>query len=98
MKRFLPACAALLCASSTLANSPYISRVFEYCPAPGQFVNELPEYTEGDTYQDILSKVTEQIAGDRTPGLITLGADLLTVQGSCAPRHQPFSVSPKWHQ
>ena len=74
MKRFLPACAALLCASSTLANSPYISRVFEYCPAPGQFVNELPEYTEGDTYQDILSKVTEQIAGDRTPGLITLGA------------------------
>ena len=24
--------------------SPYISTVYEYCPAPGQFVNAMPEY------------------------------------------------------
>lgn len=54
--------------------SPYISRVYEYMPAPGQFVNELPEYFEGDTAEDIISKVEEQICGDRQPGMISLGA------------------------
>ncbi len=55
-------------------NSPYIHTVFEYCPAPGQFVNELPEYTEGDTYEDMLSKAADELCGDRMPGMITLGA------------------------
>lgn len=43
--------------------SPYISKVLEYCPAPGQFVNEMPEYAEGDTYADILRKAEECISG-----------------------------------
>ena len=32
--------------------SPYISKVYEYCPAPGQFINTMPEYADGDTYAD----------------------------------------------
>ena len=36
--------------------SPYISRVYEYCPAPGQFINEMPRFEPGDTYADILRK------------------------------------------
>lgn len=60
--------------SGLQAASPYISRVYEYRPAPGQFVNELPEYEEGDTYADMLGKAQEQIAGERAPGMITLGA------------------------
>lgn len=43
--------------------SPYISRVYEYCPAPGQFVNEMPRYEEGDTYESILQKAEESISG-----------------------------------
>ena len=43
--------------------SPYISRVYEYCPAPGQFVNEMPRYEEGDTYASILQKAEESISG-----------------------------------
>ncbi|MCM1369294.1 MAG: cell surface protein [Candidatus Amulumruptor caecigallinarius] len=43
--------------------SPYISKVLEYCPAPGQFVNEMPKYEEGDTYADILQKAEESISG-----------------------------------
>lgn len=54
--------------------SPYISKVYDYMPAPGQFVNELPEYVEGDTYETMLSKVEEQICGDKNPGMISLGA------------------------
>lgn len=43
--------------------SPYISKVYEYCPAPGQFINTMPEYEEGDDYADMLKKVEESISG-----------------------------------
>ncbi|MBO5267234.1 MAG: cell surface protein [Muribaculaceae bacterium] len=52
--------------------SPYISRVYEYCPAPGQFVNEMPRYEDGDTYADILKKAEESISGTNDV-MITLG-------------------------
>lgn len=43
--------------------SPYIARVLEYRPAPGQFINEMPKYEDGDTYADILKKCEESISG-----------------------------------
>ncbi|MDE7096891.1 MAG: cell surface protein, partial [Muribaculaceae bacterium] len=52
--------------------SPYISKVYEYHPAPGQFVNEMPRYEEGDTYADILQKAEESISGTNDI-MITLG-------------------------
>ncbi len=52
--------------------SPYISRVYEYRPAPGQFVNEMPRYEEGDTYETILQKAEESISGTNDT-MITLG-------------------------
>ena len=36
-----------LCVSQAEGASPYISEVFEFCPAPGQFVNDIPTYEEG---------------------------------------------------
>ncbi len=55
-----------------VAYSPYISRVLEYNPAPGQFINTMPEYEEGDTYQTMLRKAEDAIAGTNR-GLISLG-------------------------
>lgn len=52
--------------------SPYISKVYEYCPAPGQFVNEMPRFEEGDTYADILQKAEDCITG-KNDIMITLG-------------------------
>ncbi|MBD5204642.1 MAG: cell surface protein [Bacteroidales bacterium] len=52
--------------------SPYISKVYEYKPAPGQFINEMPRYEEGDTYESILKKVEESISGTNDI-MITLG-------------------------
>ena len=37
--------------------SPYISQVIDYHPAPGQFVNSLPRYEEGDTQETMNLKV-----------------------------------------
>ncbi|MDR2388196.1 MAG: Ig-like domain-containing protein [Tannerellaceae bacterium] len=56
------------------AQSPYIHKVYDYMPAPGQFVNELPAYALGDTPGDMNRKAEEYIAGaNHNKGLITLG-------------------------
>ena len=56
-----------------VAYSPYISRVLEYNPAPGQFINTMPIYEEGDTYATMLQKAEASISGTNNT-LISLGA------------------------
>lgn len=52
--------------------SPYIAKVLEYCPAPGQFINTMPQYEEGDSYADMLKKCEESISG-KNDVLVSLG-------------------------
>lgn len=63
---------SLLLSLALSAQSPYISRVWEYCPAPGQFVNELPAYEPGDDANTMRLKAEEAIADDNR-GMISLG-------------------------
>lgn len=53
--------------------SPYISKVYEYRPAPGQFVNTMPEYIEGETEEDMRKKAEENLSGTNDV-MVTLGA------------------------
>lgn len=53
--------------------SPYIARVHEYLPAPGQFINTMPQYEEGDTEADMIEKVQQCISG-KNDVLISLGS------------------------
>ena len=62
-----------LCAASRAQESPYINRVFEYMPAPGQFVNELPEWEEGDNAEAMRQKAEDCIAQHQQIA-ITLGS------------------------
>ena len=56
------------------AQSPYIDRVYDYMPAPGQFVNDMPKYEQGDTQADMNRKVENAIAGaHHNESMITLG-------------------------
>jgi hypothetical protein len=57
---------------SSQAPSPYITKVFDYLPAPGQFVNELPKYNAGDTYETMIGKVSKELVGEDA-NMITLG-------------------------
>lgn len=78
---------------STQKQTPYFAKVFAYNPAPGQFVNELPPYKEGDTYETMLEKVGDWLIGDDTymitlggwGGSVTLGFDhtIVNVKGKC---------------
>lgn len=52
--------------------SPYIRKVYMYCPAPGQFINVLPKYEAGDTQEDMNRKAEECLADDNQT-MISLG-------------------------
>lgn len=54
-------------------HSEYIQSVDEYMPAPGQYVNVLPEYEDGDDTAAILKKCTECLA-ENAKTMITLGS------------------------
>jgi len=90
MKRFLPIILLVVFSSTALVPAraardavlqspdPTINRVYEYIPAPGQFVGEnYPRYNAGDDYQTILQRVDSTLSGhdgtDRSR-LICLGA------------------------
>ena len=50
----------------------YITKVFDFLPAVGQFTNTLPQYEEGDTQETMNQKVLETI-GNNKGGMISLG-------------------------
>ena len=52
--------------------SRYISQVFEYRPAPGQFINTMPEYENGDTEETMRKKAQESISG-KNDVMVSLG-------------------------
>ena len=52
--------------------SAYITKVFDYMPAVGQFTNVLPQYEDGDTQETMNDKVLEAI-GNNKRGMISLG-------------------------
>ncbi|MBR5928841.1 MAG: hypothetical protein IKZ93_02500 [Prevotella sp.] len=56
--------------------SEKIQAVDEYCPAPGQFINTMPPYEEGDDAQTMAQKCTTYLASDNPEeqGVVCLGA------------------------
>ena len=53
--------------------SPYIHCVYEYVPAMGQFVNELPKYEAGDDAERMCRKCEQSIANN-AGGMVSLGS------------------------
>lgn len=52
--------------------SPYITKVYDYLPAVGQFVNVLPGYVEGDAKAAMIQKAEDAIKGGNS-SMIHLG-------------------------
>lgn len=59
---------------TVFAVSPYINKVYEFVPAPGQFTNTMPKFEEGDTETTILEKVNASLVGKAPGTMICLGA------------------------
>ena len=54
------------------AQKAYINKVYDFCPAPGQYVNTMPQYNEGDTKDSILARVNATLCKE-SAGMINLG-------------------------
>ena len=52
--------------------SKYISQVFDFLPAVGQFTNKLPAYVDGDTQTEMTAKAGKALVGEKST-VITLG-------------------------
>ncbi|MGV4414492.1 cell surface protein [Chryseobacterium sp. T1] len=52
--------------------SKYISDVFDFRPAVGQFINDIPIYTKGNSTSDMLTKARQSIVGSNT-SMVSLG-------------------------
>ena len=55
-----------------IAYSRYITKVYEYCPAPGQFINTIPPYETGNSAEDMREKAENSIKGTNDI-LVSLG-------------------------
>lgn len=72
MNKFHLTFIAVTAALAATASSPVHNRVFEFVPAPGQFVNELPEWEAGDDAAAMAEKACNHTATDGS--IISLGA------------------------
>lgn len=63
---------AALCPLTVFAVSPVHNRVIDYVPAPGQFVNVLPEWEDGDDSEAMAAKALQYMTGEGY--YISLGA------------------------
>ncbi len=62
--RFITALALVGTAALTLwANHPWLTRVYEYRPAPGQFINTLPVCRVGEPVDSVLARCQASICG-----------------------------------
>ncbi len=48
-----------LALGSNADNNPYMAKVYDFQPAPGQFINTLPKYLPGNTKEDMIAKVEQ---------------------------------------
>lgn len=63
MKRLIIALSLVMALCAGAQNKRYITEVHDFLPAPGQFVNAMPQAKAGDTKQDVLKKVAQAICG-----------------------------------
>lgn len=71
MKNIIISIITLLAIQAQAQNKSYITKVLEYVPAPGQFVNVLPAYTNGDNAATMCAKCLDYFNQDYA---VTLGA------------------------
>lgn len=73
-KSLLLAMTIMAALTANAGNSPYIAHVYDYLPAPGQFVNQSPAYRPGFTQDSINAIVEASLCGKVSGGPVSLGS------------------------
>ena len=66
MKRLLVLSIAIIALLAQAQNKPYITKVYDFMPAPGQFVNNTPLYEAGEPLDSIMARASRAICGYTT--------------------------------
>ncbi|MBR5086562.1 MAG: dockerin type I repeat-containing protein [Muribaculaceae bacterium] len=66
MKRFLLLLIAMITLLAQAQNKPYITKVYDFMPAPGQFVNNTPLYNDGEPRDSVIARASCAICGYTT--------------------------------
>ncbi|MDD5861325.1 MAG: hypothetical protein PUD15_02040 [Prevotella sp.] len=74
MRKFLLFIFTLCLAFQAQAQKAYIDSVYDFCPAPGQFVNSAPAYYAGETKANIIYRVDSTLCRKDNNKPISLGA------------------------
>lgn len=61
MKKYLLVILAVCSVVANAQNKSFISHVFDFLPAPGQFVNTLPIYSKGEPRDSVLARVLSNL-------------------------------------
>ena len=72
-KTILLSLVAMAGLAASAGNSPYIARVYDYLPGPGQFVNVFPAYKPGYTQDSINAQLEASLCGG-VNGSVSLGS------------------------
>ena len=71
MKKLILSLSCVVATTTLQAVNPVMDKVIDFVPAPGQFVNIIPEYEEGDDAAIMAQKALQTILDD---GMVSLGA------------------------
>ena len=63
MRKYLLVLVAVMSAFTVWGNHPWLTRVYEYRPAPGQFVNTMPVARIGEPLDSVLARCCASICG-----------------------------------
>ena len=69
---------AFLTASTLWANHPWLTRVYEYRPAPGQFINTMPVCRVGEPVDSVLARCQASICGRIDTTTVTFHGQTIT--------------------
>ncbi len=69
---------AVMTALTVWANHPWLTRVYEYRPAPGQFINTLPVCRVGDPVDSVLARCQANICGRIDTTTMTFHGQIIT--------------------
>ncbi len=77
-RNILVAACVLMTAVSLWANHPWLTRVYEYRPAPGQFINTLPIARVGEPVDSVFARCRASICGRIDTVSYTFHGELIT--------------------
>lgn len=72
------AASVLLMSLTVWANHPWLTRVYQYCPAPGQFINTMPLCRVGEPVDSVLARCQRSICGRVDTTTVTFHGEVIT--------------------